>query len=377
MNVDDLIADSESDPYFFFDVAPAAMMLVNNEGILVRANQQLCVLIEQKQGALSGASLDRVLVLDENDEDWWFDYFWDEGEFSDVEVGVVTATGRRVDALISGRQIVFGNSEPLMMCFIKAVDQVKRHQRVLYDARMSAEQANLSKSRFLSHITHELKTPLNGIMGYAQLIAHGHCPEPIGCVDFAKRIHASGQDLLMLINNLLDLSRMELTEFHVDIQSVDVHEAIGSVITSIYPLLKAKNISCKTDLMPGEIMVAADFMRLKQVLLNLISNAIKYSQVDGEISCLTEILNDQYVRVSVRDFGAGIREDQLDGIFSPFERLGQEHRDIEGTGIGLTISKLLMEMMAGKIAVTSTVNEGSVFYIDLPLDDLKLGKRLD
>jgi signal transduction histidine kinase/CheY-like chemotaxis protein len=229
--------------------------------------------------------------------------------------------------------------------------------------RAEAERANQAKSEFLSRMSHELRTPLNAVLGFGQLLAAGELQDRQRAnVD---QILTAGRHLLTLINEVLDLSRIEAGELAVSLEPVRLAAVLDDTVDLVAPLAAARRVSLTTTAGETDAWVQADQQRLKQVLLNLLSNAIKYNREDGHVRVRVELPGTDRVRVVVADTGAGIAPDMLPLLFSPFERLGAEHGDIEGTGLGLSLSKSLVEAMGGTIEVTTTPGAGSTFTVEL------------
>jgi signal transduction histidine kinase len=233
-------------------------------------------------------------------------------------------------------------------------------------AKESAETANRAKSVFLTSMSHELRTPLNSIIGFAQLLEMDDA-EPLtpGQQESVAYILNSGRHLLALINQVLDLARIESGRMDLQVDIVDVTDTLRNVIALTKPLAAAKNIEIQWQLteMP---LILVDKNRLRQILLNLQTNAIKYNHQDGRVEIFCQ-QHGCYLVISVKDNGQGIAEDQLHKVFQPFQRLGMEKMTIEGTGIGLNICKQLVESMQGHIGFETEENLGSRFWIELPI----------
>ncbi|MGD0500506.1 MAG: PAS domain S-box protein [Bryobacteraceae bacterium] len=250
----------------------------------------------------------------------------------------------------------------------KRLDQALEEQNVeLKRARAAAEKANLAKSAFLSSMSHELRSPLNAILGFAQLInSDTPPPTPSQTASIDQILHA-GWYLLELINEILDLAQIESGKLALSLEPTSLAEVMSECQAMIEPQGQKRGIKMTFPQFELACFVDADRTRLKQVLINLISNAIKYNQPNGTVVVEVDRASGtpERTRVSIKDTGAGLPPDMLRQLFQPFNRLGQERNSEEGTGIGLVMSKRLVELMGGEIGVESTVGLGSVFWFEL------------
>lgn len=243
------------------------------------------------------------------------------------------------------------------------VTEAEAAQSALAAAKAEAEQANLAKSEFLSRMSHELRTPLNSVLGFAQLLqmeadsTTGH-----EAVDY---IYTSGRHLLNLIDEILDISRVESGTLAIALESLDVDELVKESIALFSLQATALGITIVNDDCAG-VLVEADGLRLKQVLINLLSNAIKFNHPEGTVTIhCTE--SSGRVRISITDSGPGIAPENRERLFAPFDRLGAESRGIEGTGLGLALSKGLVEAIGGTLDFESALGVGSTFWVELPI----------
>jgi PAS domain S-box-containing protein len=234
----------------------------------------------------------------------------------------------------------------------------------LRHASVGAERASQAKSEFLSRMSHELRTPLNAILGFAQLLELDELPA--GQASSVDQIQVAGRHLLSLINEVLDISRIEAGRVSLSTEPVDVSDVLDEVTTLLAPVAEASGIELSVDVDGSRVLrVRADRQRLLQVLLNLGSNAVKYNSRGGSVAFVTGVGDGGRVRFEVRDTGPGIPHEQQDQLFVPFSRLGAERTAVEGTGVGLALSKQLVEVMGGVIGVESVPGHGSTFWIEL------------
>jgi protein-histidine pros-kinase len=244
-------------------------------------------------------------------------------------------------------------------------DQVALEQQ-LRTARDAADAANAAKSDFLSRMSHELRTPLNAVIGFAQILELDELTEDQQ--DAVAQIAHGGRHLLELINEVLDIARIESGRLSLSCEPVYLAEVLEEVTDLVRPLASARRITVAHRSLSGVgIYVLGDRQRLKQVLLNVLSNAIKYNRAGGrvELEWVTDVQEDE-VGIVVRDTGAGIAEDQMPKLFDPFERLGAEHTEVEGSGVGLAISLKLVQAMGGRIEVASALGQGTTFTVVVP-----------
>ncbi|MDD2882338.1 MAG: PAS domain S-box protein [Rhodoferax sp.] len=247
-------------------------------------------------------------------------------------------------------------------------DQLLRDNNMeLEKARFVADDANRAKSDFLSSMSHELRTPLNGILGFAQLIETGTPPPTPNQKRSLDQILKGGWYLLELINEILDLALIESGKVSLSLEPVSLVEVMKDCQTLIEPLAQKRDISTRFQHLELPYFVNVDRTRFKQVLLNLLSNAIKYNTLGGVVTVECALNPSNFVRISVRDTGMGMIPEQLSQLFQPFNRLGKEASAETGTGIGLVVTKRLVELMNGIVGAESTVGAGSVFWIELPL----------
>ena len=236
----------------------------------------------------------------------------------------------------------------------------------LESAKNESERANRAKSDFLSRMSHELRTPLNAILGFSQLLeldtGQRLAPEQLANV---QEIRRAGNHLLELINEMLDLARIEAGRLSLSLETVELDSILRDCIALLQPVADARHVRLLWELKtPDALHLHADALRLKQSLLNLISNGIKYNRDGGEVQVAVHRMENERIRISVTDTGNGLTPEQMEKLFVPFERLDADKQAIEGTGIGLALTKRLVEAMHGSIGISSRVGHGSTFWME-------------
>ena len=257
------------------------------------------------------------------------------------------------------------------------VTEDRSHADELRRARQQAEAASGAKSEFLASMSHELRTPLNAVLGFAQLLQRDR-KQPLSDRQQERIEHVlrGGEHLLKLIDEVLDLARIEAGGVTISAEPVGVREVLEQVMTTLEPL--AARVNVRLAILPVQDVptVTADRTRLEQILMNFGSNAIKYNRPGGHVT-FTVTRDETKVRILVADDGLGIPEDKRSKIFEPFQRAGQETGPIEGTGIGLAISKRLAELMAGTVGFKSETGRGSTFWVEVPIDKVGVAAQVD
>ncbi len=278
--------------------------------------------------------------------------------------------GSRFPAIVSITALRDDYDDIIGYLLIGADNSVRKQIEVeLTNAKAAAEKANLAKSDFLSSMSHELRSPLNAILGFAQLMESGSSlPTPTQRASIEQILQA-GWYLLELINEILDLALIESGKLSLSLEPIYLPEVLLDCQAMIEPQAQKSGIHMSFPQNDCPFFVKADRTRVKQVLINLLSNAIKYNRAGGtvEVTCSTN--RAERIRISVQDTGEGLSPEKLAQLFQPFNRLGQEASAEEGTGIGLVVSKRLVELMGGEIGAESIVGVGSVFWIELNLAD--------
>ena len=349
-----------------------ALMTTDPAGIISDVNEQMETLTGCTRDELIGAPFKNYFT-DPDRAEAGIKRVLGERRVTNYELTAFDRDGRTTDVSYNATTF-YDRDRNLQGVFAAARDVTERKllDRALQDtnvalqsAKSAAEKANLAKSDFLSSMSHELRSPLNAILGFAQLMDSGLPVLTQGQKESVDQILQAGWYLLDLINEILDLSLIESGKLSLSLELMSVAE----VLDDCHAMTEPQATKCAIRLVfpqdLGPYPVQADRTRLKQVFINLLSNAIKYNSAGGEVEVSCSNPSPQRTRVSFRDQGAGLSADKLAQLFQPFNRLGQEAGPEEGTGIGLVVSKRLVELMGGEIGVNSTVGVGSVFWIEL------------
>jgi len=278
--------------------------------------------------------------------------------------------GRRKDGSIFPLEInvapMYVGTECSYIGILRDITQRKQAEAALLESKQKAESANRAKSDFLNSMSHELRTPLNSIIGFSELLGLEESLDPL-LKEQVSYIHEAGDHLLELVDDVLDLAKIEAGKLVTSPENVSARELLDECHALIKPLSVKTGVRFNIKQHSHSCTVWADRRRLKQVLLNLLSNSIKYNRVGGEVTLTYSDDNDGWLRFMVSDDGPGIDESRLQELFVPFNRLGHEGTNIPGAGIGLVITKQLTEMMGGTLGVKSAPGKGSSFWVDIPL----------
>lgn len=360
--------------YFdLYDLAPVGYCTLSAPGLLLEANLTAATLLGQSRQALVRQSIYRFIL--NADQDIYYLYrkrLIETGEEQSCELRMVKHDGtlfwahlvasdaRDSDGVAVHRIVLSDISDRKLL---EAALQEKNAE--LQQSRQVAVKANQAKSEFLSSMSHELRSPLNAILGFAQLMEGGTPPPTPSQTGSIDQILHAGWYLLDLINEILDLALIESGKLSLSMEPVSLPQILLDCRAMIEPQAQHKGVHLRFVPVDQPCFVKADRTHLKQVLINLLSNAIKYNRVAGSIDVTCELQTPGRLRVSVRDSGEGLSEEKVAQLFQPFNRLGQETGSEQGTGIGLVVSKRLVELMGGEIGVQSTVGVGSVFWIEL------------
>jgi PAS domain S-box-containing protein len=349
-----------------------ALMTTDPRGIITDVNQQMEALTGCTRDELIGAPFKNYFT-DPDRAEAGIKQVLSGSKVTDYELTARARDGK--ETVVSYNATTFHDRDRKLQGVFAAARDVterKRIERTLQEnnvelerAKAAAEKANLAKSDFLSSMSHELRSPLNAILGFAQLINSDTPPPTSAQAASIDQILHAGWYLLDLINEILDLAQIESGKLALSREPTSLTEVMLECQAMIEPQAQKRGIKMIFPHSDAPYFVDADRTRLKQILINLLSNAIKYNKANGSVvvDCATD--RPGRIRVRVKDTGAGLPRDMLLQLFQPFNRLGQERSEEEGTGIGLVMSKRLVELMGGHIGVESTVGSGSVFWFEL------------
>ena len=349
-----------------------ALMTTDPSGIITDVNKQMEALTDCTRDELIGAPFKNYFTDPERAEAA-IKLVLSEKKVTNFEL-TARARGGKQTVVSYNATTFYDRDRTLQGVFAAARDVTERNRldQVLLEknvelesAKSVAERANLAKSDFLSSMSHELRSPLNAILGFAQLMeSDSQSPTPSQKESIAQ-ILVAGWHLLNLINEILDLAVIEAGTVSLSGESVSLDEVMLECRAMMEPQAQQRGISMTFPEFDNPCFVSSDRTRLKQILINLLSNAIKYNKAQGTVVVDYTVIAPDRIRINITDTGAGLRPEKLAQLFQPFNRLGQEAGGEEGTGIGLVVTKRLVELMGGAIGVDSTVGTGSVFWIEL------------
>jgi len=349
-----------------------ALITTDPSGMITDVNEQTEVLTGRSRDALIGTPFKRYFTDSERAQ-VCIERVLSEKKVTNYELTASAADQR--ETVVSCNATPFYDRDRKLRGVIAAARDVTERKRLdsalretnleLQGAKITAERANQAKSEFLSSMSHELRSPLNAILGFAQLMDSASPPPTPAQKDSIDQILQAGWYLLELINEILDLALIESGKLSLSPEPMSLAEVLSDCQAMIEPQARKSGISVSFCPPDRPLFVKADRTRVKQIFVNLLSNAIKYNRVGGmvEVSCRASLGG--RIRVRFQDTGEGLPADKLAQLFQPFNRLGQEAGVEEGTGIGLVVCKQLVELMGGEIGVESTVGVGSLFWVEL------------
>ena len=323
-----------------------------------------------KQSGLKEALGKRMSEFAPDLDEEWFEIY-----------GKVVTTGQSIRFVKEAKEVDerwfdvyafrLGGAEDKKVAILFTDTSQRKHEELkLIAARQIADKANLAKSEFLSNMSHELRTPLNAILGFAQLMEASNPPPTEKQVRSIDQIIKAGWYLLELINEILDLAAIDAGKIVLAMETLSLADVLSDSIAMLENEAQKREISLIFTPCDVPYFIQADHIRVKQVFVNLLSNAIKYNKPNGSVTAKCALKSHQRIRVCIEDTGEGISPENIAQLFQPFNRLGKESSPEQGTGIGLVVSKRIVELMDGAIGVESTVGKGCKFWVELNLSDV-------
>ena len=365
--------------YFdLYDLAPIGYLTLNAHGSIQQANLTVANLLGMTRGALLKQPLSK-LILKANQDIYYLSHkkLMESGDPQSFDLQIVTSDGVAFWANLvitlsnatSHDSDISLNTEQEIRVVLSDISARKQAEYALQEAKLIADKANLAKSEFLSSMSHELRTPLNAILGFAQLIECAEPPPALKQQKNVEQILKAGWYLLELINEILDLAVIESGKVVLHMERLSLAEVLNDAEAMLEHQAEQRGIHMQFPFNSEVYYVNADRVRIKQVIVNLLSNALKYNKANGAVLVSYVKKSSQRVRICIEDTGEGITADNMAQLFQPFNRLGKESSKEEGTGIGLVVSKRIVELMGGEIGVESLIGKGSVFWVEFDLTD--------
>jgi PAS domain S-box-containing protein len=369
---DEALRDSEARLRSIFEHVPIGVTFIDPHGRLNEGNPQLCQMLGHSAEQLRRLRVEDVSHPDEAAENRrQLQALW-RGDVAQVDRELRM---RRADGEVfwaRAQLTVMRDAQGLPLRLAGVVEDITERLRLqqVERERDRAESANRTKNEFVSRMSHELRTPLNAMIGFAQLLGMAHDPALSPTQrDWAAQIQRAGWHLLEMINDTLDLARIDAGLVALTLRPIEVEPLLSHGVSMVSSAAAARGVRIGVSVADDAHMAVADATRLTQVLTNLLSNAVKYNRPAGSVTVEARRVSDHgdaWVELAVHDSGIGMTEEQLGALFEPYNRLGRENSGIEGTGIGLVISRRLAELMGGNLAAASRAGVGSTFTLRLP-----------
>ena len=371
-----LLLEATRARYFdLYDLAPVGYLTVDADGRISEANLYAARLLGVARNKLVNQKWVRFIAKDKQDRYYLcHTELLQTGQAQDCELKVVHSEGADLWVKLHISRAEGDPANPVLRVILIDIaerkqldDALQQTNRNLEQARVQADKANLAKSEFLSSMSHELRSPLNAILGFAQLMEAGSPAPTTSQQASLDQILKGGWYLLALVNDILDLAQVESGHTALAMEPVPLALLLADCQSLIAPLAIESDIDIQFACLDTSLAVQGDPTRLKQVMINLLTNAVKYNRAGGRVKVSCNMPTPARVRVQVRDTGDGLSATQLTQLFQPFNRLGRETTPTKGTGIGLVVSQRLVNSMGGELGVESMVGVGSVFWFELDL----------
>lgn len=370
MDAENTLKESEERFQVLYENVPGGTMIIGKDYVIEDVNQRTCEITGYKKEELVGQFCDIVCPKGSLSKKC---PIWVDGlaGFRGMDTAIKCKDGSKTSILKNTKRIFIEGNQYILENF-QDISERKEAEEAVINARMAAEEANRIKSEFLATMSHELRTPLNAIIGYSDLLLDDVFGEPN---EQQKRplehVSNSGKHLLKLINDILDISKVESGKMKLHYEEFRVNGMFGNVMNIVSPLAREKCMGIEKRIVPDNLSLNADRIRFKQILFNLASNAIKFTPDGGNIILEAREINKK-VEISVIDSGIGISAEDLDRLFLPFQQIDSTiSRMYNGTGLGLSLVKRLVELHGGEVSVESEPGKGSIFTFSIPSDAVK------
>ncbi len=368
-NIKNKLKESEERLQTLYENMPGATLIIGRDYIIKDVNYRTCEITGFKREELIGQLCDKLCPKGSASKKC---PIWEEGNsgFQGMDTAIKCISSEKKPIIKNAKVVTIDGEEYILENF-QDISELKQTQDDLTAARMTAEEASRTKSDFLATMSHELRTPLNSIIGFSQIMAD----EIYGDLNdeqkrYSSHITNSGIHLLGLINNILDISKIEAGKMELNCEHFNLKEIFDDVEALIYPIANKKNITIKIDAPENNVEIYADRTKFKQMMYNLLNNAVKFTPENGSIHISTKN-DDGYMLIEVTDTGIGIDEHEQEIIFHPFRQVDSaESRKYQGTGLGLALVKQFIELHNGTIEVESEVEKGSTFKLKVPIEQV-------
>ena len=362
------LRDSEERMRSILDNVPIGVMFLDLQGRIVETNPHLCEMLGRPATALLRSSLAEISHPEEHAEN--------ARQFIELLTRSIDTSRRRMRLLRANGEVLWVRAHLTVLRDVHGqalrlagvAEDITEHLRLEESERAldRAEAANRAKSEFVSRMSHELRTPLNAMIGFSQLLGLDNSPALVPHQrEWTEQVQRAGWHLLEMINDTLDLARIESGAVHLALQPLELAPVVRASLAMVSNAAQQRGVTLQQTLPAEAPLVLGDATRLKQVLTNLLSNAVKYNREGGSVWLNTGVDAEGRVVISVSDSGMGMTAEQMAALFQPYNRLGRERSGIEGTGIGLVISRRLVELMGGTLEASSVAGQGSVFTLRL------------